>query len=319
MPRLSAIDIGTNTVLLCVADLGPEGLRSLIDHPIISRLGEGLDGSGDLRPEAIERTIEALRHHLDAAREAGAPGVVAVGTAALREARNAGLFIEEVKRRLGLEVEVISGEEEARLAFEAVARALEEAHERLEGDLIVLDVGGGSTEFIQGAGRCTRSVRSLPVGSVRLTERFFPDDPVKPPQLKALISHVREAFAALPTPSGSGFRMVGVAGTNTTLAAMKLCLRAYDAEAIRRTRLTRGDLDTLVATLAARTTAQRRTLAGLEPGRADVILAGAVIAREGMTRMGARELHISDRGVRHGVIYRLAEKNRRSCRVSEMS
>jgi exopolyphosphatase/guanosine-5'-triphosphate,3'-diphosphate pyrophosphatase len=311
MPRLSAIDIGTNTVLLCVADHDPKGLRPVLDRAIISRLGEGLDGSGELGSEAIERTLDALRSHLDAARLAGASRVAAVATAALREARNAGRFLEEAERRLGLKVEVIPGEEEARLALEAVARGIEEAGESPEGELLVMDIGGGSTEFIHGLGRMPRSVRSLPVGSVRLTERFFPDDPVKPPQLRALAAHVREAFAALPAPHAGCFRMVGVAGTVTTLAAMKLRLREYDAEAIRRARLTGEDLDLLIAMLAARTVTERCALPGLEPGRADVILAGGIIAREAMVRMGVAELHISDRGVRHGAIYRLAEEGER--------
>jgi exopolyphosphatase/guanosine-5'-triphosphate,3'-diphosphate pyrophosphatase len=308
MPRLSAIDIGTNTVLLCVADHGPKGLRPVLDRAIISRLGEGLDGSGELQSGAIERTLDALRSHLDAARVAGASFGTVVATAALREARNAGRFLEEAERRLGVKVEVISGEEEARLSLEAVARGIEEAGERPEGELLVMDIGGGSTEFIRGTGRLPRSIQSLPVGSVRLTERFFPDDPVKPPQLRALAAHVREAFAALPAPRAGCFRMVGVAGTVTTLAAMNLRLRDYDPEAIRRARLTGEDLDLLIATLAGRTVKERCALPGLEPGRADVILAGGIIAREAMLRMGAAKLYVSDRGVRHGAIYLLAEE-----------
>ncbi len=307
MPRLAAIDIGTNTLLLCVAELAPEGLRPLVERSIIARLGEGLEASGTLRPAAVERGLEALERHLEEARAAGAVRVTAVGTAVLREARDADRFLEKAKARLGLEIEILSGEEEARLAFEAVARALEEEGKGAGASLMVMDIGGGSTEFVLGERRDVHSVQSLPVGSVRATERFFPDDPVRPGQVEALARHIRGVLAGLPDAPDGALEMVGVAGTNTTLAAMKLGLTAYDAGAIRRTRISLEDLERLIETLEARSVAERRRLPGLEPGRADVILAGAVIAREGMARYGMESMAVSDRGVRHGVLHRMAE------------
>ena len=305
MPRLAAIDLGTNTVLLCVADRGSAGLTRVEDRSIITRLGQGLDRSGELHPEAMARTLAALERHVAGARAAGALRIAAVGTAALRRAGNAGLFLEEAKRRLDLEVAVISGEEEASLAFEGVARGREEEG-RSAGRLLVLDIGGGSTEFIAGEGRRVDWARSLEVGSVRLTERFLIDDPPRAGQLQALAGHVRGALAALPDPPGSGpIELVGIAGTNTTLAAMKAGLRAYDADAIRRTPVGGGDLDGLIARLVGLSSAQRLALPGLEPGREDVILAGAVIAREALARFGMTAMAVSDRGVRHGVIYRM--------------
>jgi exopolyphosphatase/guanosine-5'-triphosphate,3'-diphosphate pyrophosphatase len=149
MSRVAAIDIGTNTVLVCVADRGPSGLSPVIDRSIISRLGQGLDRSGELDPDAIARTLAALERHTEEAAAAGAARIAAVGTAALRRARNAPAFLEEAKRRVGLEVAVISGEEEAALAFEAVARGREEEG-IAPGRLLVLDIGGGSTECIAG-------------------------------------------------------------------------------------------------------------------------------------------------------------------------
>jgi len=305
MPRLAAIDIGTNTVLLCVADRGPGGLAPVSDRAIISRLGQGLDRSADLHPDAIARTLAALERHAAEAAGSGAARVAAVGTAALRHARNAGVFLDEVKRRLGLEVAVISGEEEARLAFEAVARGREEEGAAVR-RLLVLDIGGGSTEVIAGEGRRLDWARSLDVGSVRLTERFLIDDPPLAPQFHALVAHARAAFATLPEPPGEGpIDLVGIAGTNTTLAAMKAGLEAYDAEAIRRTPLAPGDLDALIARLSRMPAAARLALPGLEPGREDVILAGAVIAREALARFRMAAMSVSDRGVRHGVIYRM--------------
>jgi exopolyphosphatase/guanosine-5'-triphosphate,3'-diphosphate pyrophosphatase len=232
--------------------------------------------------------------------------VAAVGTAALRRARNASVFLDETKRRLGLEVAVISGEEEGRLAFEAVARGREEEG-AAAGRLLVLDIGGGSTEVIAGEGRRLDWARSLDLGSVRLTERFLLDDPPLVPQRQALVAQVRAAFAALPEPPGAGpIDLVGIAGTNTTLAAMKAGLRVYDAEAIRRTPIAPGELDDLIARLATMPAAARLALPGLEPGREDVILAGAVIAREALARFRMAAMSVSDRGVRHGVIYRMA-------------
>ncbi len=306
MPRLAAIDIGTNTVLLCVADLGPAGLAPVADSAIISRLGQGLDRSGELHPDAIARTLAALDRHAAEAAAAGAARVAVVGTAALRRARNAGVFLDEAKRRLGLEVAVISGEEEARLAFEAVARSREEDG-AAAGRILVLDIGGGSTEVIAGEGRRLDWARSLDLGSVRLTERFLIDDPPPAPQRQALIAHVRTAFEGLPEPPGAGpMDLVGIAGTNTTLAAMKAGLRVYDAEAIRRTPITPSDLDELIGRLSRMPAAARLALPGLEPGREDVILAGAVIAREALARFRMAAMSVSDRGVRHGVIYRMA-------------
>lgn len=310
MPRYAAIDIGTNTVLLCVAGWSGRRLEPLLDRSIIARLGEGLEASGVLREEAMARALEALDAHLEAARAEGCEVVAAIGTAALRDAGNADRFVAEAKRRFGLEIEVISGDEEARLAFMAVARGREEEGVAAAGRRLVMDIGGGSTEFIQGEGQSVRALRSLSLGSVRLTERFLRSDPVKPVELDALRRAVRESLAALPAGEGEGAEMVGVAGTNTTLAAMKRRLPQYDAEAIRKTRLTRVDLDALIETLAVRTVAERRQLPGLEPGRADVILAGTVIAREAMGHLGFEEMGVSDRGVRHGAIYRLLERLR---------
>lgn len=308
MPRYAAIDIGTNTVLLCVADWNGQRLDPVIDRSIIARLGEGLDASGELREAAMGRALDALARHVEESRAAGSVALAGVGTAALRDARNADRFIAEAKRRFGLEIEVITGEEEARLAFLAVARGREEEGAGGQGRRIVMDIGGGSTEFIQGEGRDVARLASLPLGSVRLTERCLRGDPVDPGSLASLRETVRRTLAGLEIEHGAGAELVGVAGTNTTLAAMKRRLARYDAGAIRRTRLGRGDLDAIIATLAGRTVAERRELPGLEPGRADVILAGAIIAREALARFDLDDMGVSDRGVRHGAIYRLAER-----------
>ena len=306
MPRYAAIDIGTNTVLLSVADHDGRRLHPVIGRSIIARLGQGLDASGTLRPEAIERAIEALGSHLAEARAAGALKTAVVGTAALREARNADRFLAEARRRFDIDVQVISGDEEARLAFLAVARDREERGDEGAGSPVVMDIGGGSTEFIIGRGATVEALHSLPIGSVRLTERFLAGDPVRPEEVEALRAHVRETLAALPVPSGEDLELTGVAGTNTTLAAMKAKILVYDAAALCRVRLSVADLDEQIRTLLALGIAERKKLPGLEPGRADVILAGAMIAREGLARFGVSTMAISDRGVRHGVIYGLA-------------
>lgn len=307
MPRYAAIDIGTNTVLLCVADHDGTRLHPVLGRSIIARLGQGLDASGTLRADAIARAMEALGSHLAESRAAGALKTAVVGTAALREARNADRFVAEARRRFDIDVQVISGDEEARLAFLAVARDREERGDESPGSPVVMDIGGGSTEFIIGRGATVETLHTLPIGSVRLTERFLARDPVRPEEGEALRTHIKKILAALPVPSGEPLELTGVAGTNTTLAAMKEKIRAYDAAAIRRVRLSVADLDEQIRTLEALDIAERRKLPGLDPGRADVILAGAMIAREGLARFGVSAMAISDRGVRHGVIYRLAE------------
>lgn len=300
--RLAMIDCGTNTVLLLVADVHPGQRPTAVEERIeITRLGEGLDRSGVLKEEAMQRTLSALQQHAQAARALGAERLVAVGTESLRAARNGADFLSRAAAA-GLPLRVVSGDEEARLSWQAVAGSLPLAEGAQRS---VLDIGGGSTELIVGQGgppgapARPSEFRSVPIGSVRLTERLLHHDPPTPGETQALIETIDQAIAALPQQAGE---LCAVAGTVTTLAAISLGMDPYDPLRIEGLRLPLDTLSELVSSLGAMPLGARRGLRGLDPRRADVIYAGAMILLRVALRAGVAEVVISDRGVRWGIL-----------------
>ncbi len=292
--RIAAIDVGTNTALLTIAD----GDRPVVERAEIVRLGEGLDKSGRLKDEAIARTVAMVAEFADAIARHGCERVAAVTTEAVRKAANGGDFVARATAALapvGGRMEVIDGEREARLCWRAVAGSFPS----LRGPRTVLDIGGGSTELIVGE-HAVEGVVSLPIGSVRLTERIVAHDPPTTDEQARLVATVDEALGAAPPLRGA---LVGIAGTVTTLAAMAQRLDSYDATRVHGARLSRAGVDALVASLAATPLADKRRTPGLDPKRADVIYAGAVILARVMARAGADECIVSDRGIRWGLIY----------------
>ena len=306
-PRLAAIDVGSNTVLLVVAERRGGRLEPVVERAEITRLGRGVDASGRLSPEAIRDTVEALGRFAAEARALGAARIVCVATSAARDARNGAEFFAAARAIAGLTPEVISGEEEARLVYASAWRDFGLGG----GDglpaglpLAVLDVGGGSTEFTWGDGPAPRGRVSLQVGAVRLTERHVSTDPISAADERRLRDAAREALrplAALAPPPGA--RLVAVAGTVTTLAAVAQALPAYDAARVHGAALSLDDVEALVARLAALPVAARAALPGMEPKRADVIVAGAIVVAEAMRATGFDRLTVSDRGVRWGLLY----------------
>lgn len=299
MTRVAAIDIGTNSVLLLVAEAAPDGPRAVVDRATITRLGQGVDKTGALADEACERTLACLRAYADEARALGVDRFVAAGTSAMRDASNGRDFARRAGEILGTEPRVISGEEEARVTFAGAVAGLD-----VRGALDVFDVGGGSTEVIRatwdGATATDVSAVSLDVGSVRLFERHVKSDPPTPAELERAAADVRAALATLP-PRAPGAAVVGVAGTVTTLAAVALGVAPYDGERVHGARITVHDLRATHARLASLPLAARREVPGLEPKRADVIVTGGVVVLETLAHLGARELVVSDRGVRWGL------------------
>ncbi len=306
--RVAAIDIGTNSVLLLVAEArapeaggaglpGADELVAIADRATVTRLGEGVDRSRALAPEAVERTLACLEQYADEARALGAERIDAVGTSAMRDAAGGEAFRGRARAVLGVEPRVISGDEEARLTFEGALLGL-----TLDGPAAVFDVGGGSTEIITAGG--ARAV-SLDVGSVRLTERHLREDPPAPVELEAVRAAARRALAAAPALA-LGERLVGVAGTVTSLAALSLGVAPYDGARVHGARLGRAELERLTRELAALPLAERRRLPALDPKRADVIVGGAVLVEEVVAWAHADELVVSDRGVRWGLARRLA-------------
>ncbi|HEX9243859.1 MAG TPA: Ppx/GppA phosphatase family protein [Anaeromyxobacter sp.] len=299
--RFATIDVGTNTVLLLVAERRAAGFEPLLERAEITRLGRGVDASGRLDPAAIRETVAVLADYARDARALGAPVLACVATSAARDASNGAEFFDAARAEAGVAPEVIAGDEEARLVFASAWRDFGRAGE----PLAVLDVGGGSTELSFGDGPAPRGRVSLQVGAVRLTERHVRGDPPPAVEVEAVRGAARAAVRALAALPGrpAGGRLVGVAGTVTTLAAVLQALPAYDAARVHGSSLALADVERLAATLAALTVPERAALPGMEPKRADVILAGAIVVAEAMRVTGFDALVVSDRGVRWGLLY----------------
>jgi exopolyphosphatase/guanosine-5'-triphosphate,3'-diphosphate pyrophosphatase len=296
--RYGVIDVGTNSVKFHVGERGAHGeWRTTVDRSEITRLGEGLDESGELQPGPIERTADAIDGMVDEARRDGAADIAAVGTAGMRIARNSGDLIERVRERTGVTIEVISGEEEARLAFRAATAALPVS----SGSLVVFDTGGGSSQFTFGHGGSIDEQFSINLGAVRLTERFGLADAVSTETLQAAKDVIAADLSRLDgrRPADA---VVGLGGAATNLAAVKHGLATYDADVVQGTVLDRAELDRQIELYRTRTADERREIAGLQPKRAEVILAGACVIRSVLEKLGADTLTVSDRGLRHGVL-----------------
>ncbi len=298
MNRYAAIDVGTNSVLLLVASRLETGrFEAVVERGEITRLGRGVDKSRVLAAEAIEDTVRVLESFARDAREHGARGIVVSATSAARDAKNGPEFLAEVKRRTGLEVEIISGAEEARLSFSSALADFGGA-----GPLVVLDIGGGSTEFIYGDATGGIAFRhSFDVGAVRMTERFITTDPPAEAELTALRAHLARTFASLPPPP-PGARLVGVAGTVTTLSAVARKIDPYDAATVHGGALSLADVESTIARLAHLPLQLRRTVPGLQPKRADVIIAGGLVLAAAMQALHVQSATVSDRGLRWGLL-----------------
>jgi exopolyphosphatase/guanosine-5'-triphosphate,3'-diphosphate pyrophosphatase len=297
--RVATIDIGTNSVLLLVAARDGQHVRPLVERATITRLGEGVDRTGELAPAAVERTLACLREYAAEIARWDVDAVAAVGTSAMRDAAGSEVFCDVAEAVLGTRPSVISGEREAQLTFDGALIGLEP-----EGVLAVFDIGGGSTEIIVGArvgrGRGTLArAKSLDIGAVRLTERHVRHDPPLPSELEAIRKDVRAALRH--APSMRGRPLVGVAGTVTTLTAFAHGLAPYDARLVHGAVLSRLALGEAVATLAATPLDERRKLAAIDPKRADVIVAGGILAEELCDAADADRWIASDRGVRWGL------------------
>ncbi|HVL84137.1 MAG TPA: Ppx/GppA phosphatase family protein [Pseudonocardia sp.] len=316
MARVAAIDCGTNSVRLLVADVTGSGdaldLRDVHREQRVVRLGQGVDATGVLAAEALERTRVALVDYAAVLRRKGAERVRMVATSATRDAANREDFFGMVRATLGVDAEIISGDEEATLSFVGAVGDLDPA----DGPFVVVDVGGGSTELVvgtlDGAKAVVTAARSVDVGSVRITERCLRGDPPSADEVEAArevaAGILDDAFAAVPV---EGVRTwVGVAGTITTLSGVAQRLPEYDPRAVHLSRLSRDELHRVAAELLGMSRAERGTLGALHPGRIDVIGGGAlivgVLADELHARAGVAELVVSEHDILDGIARSIA-------------
>ena len=307
-PRFAFIDIGTNTILCLIAELRDGGrFRVLDDLAEITRLGHGVDRTRLISHEGEQRSSAVLRRYLEACKTLGVGEVIAVGTSALRDARNSFEVRQRWQLELGLHVRVIGSDDEAAYSFLAAQRGLPLSRQ----ELLVIDIGGGSTEFIRGNDSGVTHALSLDLGSVRLTERFLRSDPVSAEEFAAMSSAIdrdlatlREHWRHLDVAS----TWVGTAGTFTTLAAVEKQLTRYSHSVVHGSNLTHVEVQRQVRLYRSKTLAERKTIPGLEPKRADVILAGACLIDRMMILFGARQLIVSDQGVRYGLLYECLDR-----------
>jgi exopolyphosphatase/guanosine-5'-triphosphate,3'-diphosphate pyrophosphatase len=304
--RVAGIDCGTNSIRLLVADLDGRRLHDVVRRLEIVRLGQGVDRTGRLAPEAIERTRVALAGYARQIKELGAERVRMVATSATRDAANRDDFGAMVLGTLGAEPEVITGAEEAALSFTGAVRGLGEDAADAQPYLVV-DIGGGSTELVLGSSTVEAST-SVDVGCVRLTERHLLDDPPTGAQIKAaeadVLAAIEAARADVPLDHAKTF--VGLAGSVTTVAAIALDLPGYDSTRIHHSRITAGQIRTVTERLLAMTRAERAALPVMHPGRVDVIGAGALVLRVLVDEIGVPDIVVSEHDILDGIAWSLA-------------
>jgi len=307
--RLAAIDIGTNSTKMTVADVLDDGALTVVaEQSDVTRLGEGVDASKRLGDAAMSRTLDAIARFADEARQQGAESVLGAGTSALRDAANGADFIAQAKARADVNIQIITGDREAELAYAAV-RSDATLHIPADALLLVFDIGGGSTELILGDAAGVGRHKSLDIGAVRLTERFLHSDPPTAYELDQAAQYARAAFDTFPPPDTPPL-VAGIGGTAVNIAAVTQGQAHPDPDALQGTTLARADVAAALDRFAHQPLATRREIPGLEPKRADVIVAGALILDCLLTYFGADRFTLSARGLRYGLLADYAKANR---------
>jgi exopolyphosphatase / guanosine-5'-triphosphate,3'-diphosphate pyrophosphatase len=304
--RVAVVDIGTNSTRLLIADVEPgsSAVASVSRRSQVTRLGHGVDATGSLDPESIQRTWSVLTSYRDEIEAQGCQANLAVLTSAVRDAWNGPEFANRVRSELGLDARVLSGDEEAQLTFLGAMAGRPAAIE----PTVVIDIGGGSTEFVVGAGRSAGFHVSTPAGVVRMSERHIRSDPPRSSELQALREDTRAVFLEhLPADERAPVkRGVAVAGTATSAASIEMELDPYDPERVHGHRLLLATVELLEARLAEMDEAQRREVVGLHPDRAPTIVAGMILLSEAMSAMGLEEVEVSEHDILYGGALRLA-------------
>jgi len=300
--RVAAIDCGTNSIRLLIADIDGNNFREITRQMEVVRLGQGVDKTGAFHPDAIARTLAAVDLYAAEIAKRGVEKIRFCATSATRDATNRALFIDGVKARLGIEPEVIAGEVEAALSFQGATKDFDKS----EGPFLVIDIGGGSTEFVFGTD-VVEAARSMNIGCVRMSERHFTGDQPDPGQIASAIEDIDEAIrqAAKSVPITSAKTVIMVAGTATTVAAAALDLPAYDRYAIHLARITSERAHQISTDLLRETREQRAAHGYMHPGRVDVIGAGSLVLDRIMQATGASEFVASESDILDGMAWSL--------------
>ena len=302
--RVAAIDCGTNSIRLLIADIDGNNFREVVRDMEIVRLGQGVDQTGQFHPDAIARTLAAVDKFAAEIAKRGVEKIRFCATSATRDATNRHLFVDGVRERLGIEPEVISGNEEAALSFAGAIQDLDPA----EGPFLVIDIGGGSTEFVFGTST-VEAARSVNIGCVRMTERHFANDPATPQQVELARTDIQAAIAqaAAEVPITQAKTLVAVAGTATTVAAAALDLPEYDRYAIHLTRISAAQVHDASTMFLTKNREERLALGYMHPGRVDVIPAGALVLSEIIKATGATGFVASESDILDGMARSLVQ------------
>jgi exopolyphosphatase / guanosine-5'-triphosphate,3'-diphosphate pyrophosphatase len=301
--RVAAIDCGTNSIRLLIADIDGNNFREVVRDMEIVRLGQGVDETGQFHPDAIARTLAAVDKFAAEIAKRGVEKIRFCATSATRDATNRHLFVDGVRERLGIELEVITGDEEAALSFAGAIKDLDPTN----GPFLVVDIGGGSTEFVFGTST-VEAARSVNIGCVRMTERHFASDPATAEQIELARTDIQAAIAqaAAVVPITKAKTLVAVAGTATTVAAAALDLPEYNRYAIHLSRISAQQTHDAATMFATSTREQRLALGYMHPGRVDVIAAGSLVLSEIMKATGASEFVASESDILDGMAFSLA-------------
>ncbi|MDP2166769.1 MAG: hypothetical protein Q8J64_00365 [Thermodesulfovibrionales bacterium] len=311
MPPLSSIDIGSNSVRLLIGTVESGRINDIRHERIITRLASGLGASGLLGRPNMQKTLQALKGFLKITGQYGVRHIKAVGTSALREAKNSAEFVENVSAATGIKIEVISGRREAELTAKGVLRGCAPGHNSLH---LIIDIGGGSTEWIYSKGRKVIAAGTVPVGVVKLHEKHMRSDPPSTADISSLDRDLDGASAEIKENVGDlfgeGVVLIGTAGTATTLAAIDLSLAVYDRQKVHMHKMSLRRLRALSETLTGLPLEARAGVRGLEPGRADLIIPGIHFTIKLMEKLGIKGIVISDHGLLEGALLELSEEVR---------
>jgi exopolyphosphatase/guanosine-5'-triphosphate,3'-diphosphate pyrophosphatase len=307
--RIAAIDIGTNTILMLIADLGDDGrIKTIKDEIAFPRLGRGVDESGFISLDSVDRVLSVLRDYRKVSEMTGSEKIVACGTSALRDSRNGHEVITRIRQETLIDVETLSGDQEAHWTFRGALSGSPQSR----GHFVVIDIGGGSTEVTQGTHDIVERWQSLDLGCVRLTERFLHSSPPTSEELKRALLFARSSFRRLRDIDAKEYHLVGVAGTITTLAALDQNLSTFEPDKVDGYDLHIRRIKSIFEHLSVRTLDEIESSQIVPAGRADILLAGTLILIEFMTVHRFETIRVSKRGLRYGLVLREFERMRES-------